>query len=79
MHSRPPEGPHCSCVAVWTLAPGLIPVPSQVGAEPSRCCGGGGGGGGRTFGQSAGAIVGEEGRMDRPYGRGKNTETSHFK
>lgn len=63
MHSRP-QGPTLLPMwPWWTLAPGLVPIPSQVGVEPCRCCGDGDGdgGGGGIFGQSAGAIVGGKG------------------
>lgn len=33
MHSRPHEGPHAPVWPWWTLAPGLVPCPSQVRAE----------------------------------------------
>lgn len=74
MHSRPREGPHAPVWPWWTLAPGLVPCPSQVRAELlllllgrwrdlqpvcwSLC-------GGKVGGQ--------------PYDRGKNTKMPHFK
>lgn len=73
MHSRPREGPHAPVWPWWTLAPGLVPCPSQVRAELRCCCCWGGGG---TFSQSAGAFV--EGRWVDSRMTGERTPNASF-